>query len=58
MFNIALNTFKEIVRNKFLYMIIFFGFVFIIFSLGLGQLTLGDGDKIIVDFGLSMIEIF
>ena len=39
-------------------MILFFGFVFIIFSLSLGQLTLGDDNKIIVDFGLSMIEIF
>ena len=58
MFNIALNTFREIVRNKFLYMILFFGFLFIIFSLILGQLTLWEDNKIIVDFGLSMIEIF
>lgn len=58
MLNIALNTFKEIVRNKFLYMILFFGFIFIIFSLSLGQLTLGNAEKIIVDFWLAMIEIF
>lgn len=58
MLNIALNTFREIVRNKFLYMILFFGFLFIIFSLILGQLTLWEDNKIIVDFGLSMIEIF
>ncbi len=58
MFNIALNTFKEIVRNKFLYLIIFFAFVFIVFSLLLGKLTIGDDNKIIVDFGLAMIEIF
>lgn len=58
MLNIALNTFKEIVRNKFLYMILFFWLIFIIFSLSLGQLTLGNAEKIIVDFGLSMIEIF
>jgi len=58
MYNIALNTFKEIVRNKFLYLIIFFAFVFIIFSLLLGKLTIGDDQKIIVDFGLAMIEIF
>jgi len=58
MFNIALNTFKEIVRNKFLYMILFFWLVFIIFSLSLGQLTLGNSEKIIVDFWLAMIEIF
>ena len=58
MLNIALNTFKEIVRNKFLYMILFFWLVFIIFSLSLGQLTLWNDEKIIVDFGLAMIEIF
>lgn len=58
MLNIALNTFKEIVRNKFLYLILFFAFVFIAFSLLLGKLTIGDDDKVIVDFGLAMIEIF
>jgi len=58
MLNIALNTFKEIVRNKFLYLILFFAFVFIVFSIALWQLTLWDDNKIIVDFWLSMIEIF
>jgi len=58
MLNIALNTFKEIVRNKFLYMILFFWLIFIVFSLSLGKLALWDSEKIIVDFGLSMIEIF
>ncbi|MDP2090390.1 MAG: ABC transporter permease [Candidatus Gracilibacteria bacterium] len=58
MINIALNTFKEIVRNKFLYLILFFAFVFIVFSMALGKLTIGDDTKIIVDFGLAMIEIF
>lgn len=58
MFNITINTFREIVRNKFLYMIIFFAFVFIIFSIALWSLTLWDDNKIIVDFGLAMIEIF
>lgn len=58
MFNIALNTFKEIVRNKFLYIILFFAFIFIIFSLALEKLTIGEGEKVIIDFGLSMIEIF
>lgn len=58
MWNIAINTFREIVRNKFLYLILFFAVVFIIFSVALGKLTLGDDVKVIVDFGLSMIEIF
>ena len=58
MFNIALNTFREIVRNKFLYMILFFAFAFIAFSISLWKLTIWDDNKIIVDFGLAMIEIF
>ena len=58
MINIALNTFKEIVRNKFLYLILFFAFVFIIFSILLWKLTIWDDTKVIVDFWLSMVEIF
>jgi ABC-type transport system involved in multi-copper enzyme maturation permease subunit len=56
--NIALNTFKEIIRNKYLYIIIFFSFVFIVFSVLLGKLTIWQNDKIIVDFWLAMIEVF
>lgn len=58
MLNIALNTFREIIRNKFLYMILFFAFLLLGFSTLLGQLTIGDDEKVIVDFGLAMIEIF
>ncbi len=58
MLNIAKNTFKEIVRNRFLYLILFFACVFILFSLALGKLTIGETEKVIVDFGLGMIEIF
>ncbi len=58
MFNIALNTFKEIVRSKMLYLIAFFALLFLIFSLFLSQLTIWDPTKIIVDFWLAMIEIF
>ncbi len=58
MLNIAKNTFKEIVRNRFLYLILFFACVFIIFSLALWKLTIGESEKVIVDFGLGMIEIF
>lgn len=58
MINIAINTFREIVRNKFLYVILFFAFVFILFSLALWPLTIGEADKVVVDFWLAMIEIF
>ncbi len=58
MFNIALNTFRELARNKILYMIVFFGVALIGFSLVLATLSLGQSDKIVVDFGLAMVEIF
>lgn len=58
MLNIALNTFRELKRNKILYMILFFGVLLIIFSLALASLSLGQSDKIILDFWLAMIEIF
>jgi ABC-type transport system involved in multi-copper enzyme maturation permease subunit len=58
MLNIALNTFREIVRNKFLYMIIFFAFIFILFSITLWALSMWNDNKIIVDFWMSMIETF
>ena len=58
MFNIAFNTFREIVRNKFLYLILVFAFAFIFFSLSLWALSLWNDEKIIVDFWLAMIEIF
>lgn len=58
MFNIALNTFRELARNKMLYMIVFFGVALIAFSLVLASLSLGQTAKIVVDFGLAMIEIF
>lgn len=58
MINIAINTFKEIIRNKYMYMIVFFWFVFIAFSIILWKLTIWEDSKIIVDFWLAMIEIF
>ena len=58
MFNIAYNTFKELTRNKILYLILFFGIILIVFSLALASLSLGQTEKIIVDFGLASLEVF
>lgn len=58
MWNIAKNTFRELARNKMLYLILFFGILLIIFSLALAALSLGQTDKIVGDFGLAMIEMF
>jgi ABC-type transport system involved in multi-copper enzyme maturation permease subunit len=41
-----------------LYLIVFFGVILIVFSLLLASLSLGQKDKIILDFGLAMIEVF
>ncbi|MDD2516413.1 MAG: ABC transporter permease subunit [Candidatus Gracilibacteria bacterium] len=58
MFNIAFATFRELTRNKVLYIILLFGLALIFFSLFLSSLSLGETNKIVLDFGLAMIEIF
>lgn len=58
MFNISYNTFKELTRNKVLYLILFFAILLIIFSLALASLSMGQTEKIVLDFWLAMIEIF
>lgn len=57
MWNIAINTFREIVRNKFFSLILFFGVVFLCISLALRTLALGEIERMLYDFGLSFIEI-
>jgi hypothetical protein len=53
MFNIALNTFREMVRNRFFSLIIFLSVI----SLGLDSLALGENKRVIIDFGLSFLEL-
>ncbi len=55
---IARNTFRENVRDKILYNLILFALILILSSIALGQLTLGNEDKVILDLGLSSISIF
>lgn len=55
---IAINTFKEAVRNKILYSLIFFAFVMMLVSLVLDQATVGQRNKIIKDLGLGSINLF
>jgi len=52
---IALNTHREAVRQKILYGLVIFTAVLILFSLFLGQLSLGADTKIIKDMGLAAI---
>lgn len=55
---IALNTFKENLRDKILYNLVFFGLMLIGSSVLLGSLTIGEQAKIIQDLGLASINVF
>lgn len=55
---IALNTFREAVRDKILYAMLVFALVLIGGSLLVAELTIGEYEKIIKDLGLSLISIF
>ncbi len=55
---IALNTFREAVRNKVLYTLLFFSVVFSAFSISLSTLVLGEYTHMLTNAGLAIIEIF
>ncbi|MFN8059707.1 MAG: ABC transporter permease [Vicinamibacterales bacterium] len=55
---IALNTFRESVRDKVFYNLVLFAVLLIGASLLLGQLTAGQEIKIIKDLGLSAMSLF
>ncbi|HDQ43916.1 MAG TPA: hypothetical protein ENN17_00255 [bacterium] len=55
---VALNTFKETVRNRVLLNILFFAVGLILLSLVVGDWSLYEQVKVIKDFGLSAMSIF
>lgn len=55
---IAVNTFREAVRDKILYTLLVFALLMIGSSVFISTLSVGDQIKIIQDMGLSMISIF
>lgn len=55
---IALNTYKEAVRNKVFYILLIFALILLGFSLVLAALALGEDDRIIKHIGLSAINVF
>ena len=58
MFPIAINSFREFIRNKMLSLITFFALLLIGFSLFLASISMGESTRLVVDFGLQMIELF
>ena len=56
--SIAENTFRETIRDRVLYNILFFALGMIILSLVVSQWSLGEEVKILKDFGLSIMSLF
>jgi Cu-processing system permease protein len=54
---LALNTFREVVRDRILYALIMFAVLLIGFSLALGQLSFAEQARISANFGLSAIHL-
>lgn len=56
--SITKNTFKETIRDKILYGILAFALLFLLSTVFLGSISLGEDIKIIKDFGLAGIYVF
>lgn len=55
---IALNTFREAVRNRIYFLFIFFALFFLFSSRILSLLTVGDEIKVMKDIGLATLSLF
>lgn len=55
---IAMNTFREAVRDKILYVLMIFGVLMILGSKAIGYVSFGQDHKIMADMGLTAIWIF
>lgn len=54
---IARNTFRETLRDRILWAVLVFMFALIAFSLFAGSISLGQGNRMVADFGLTAIYI-
>ena len=57
-FAIAKNTFREAIRDKILYSLLFFAILMILFAVVLGQLSLHEEARLVADVGLGGISLF
>ena len=55
---LALNTFREAVRNRILYLLLLFALALIFSALALGQLSLHEEGRVTSDVGLGGIALF
>jgi ABC-type transport system involved in multi-copper enzyme maturation permease subunit len=54
----ALNTFREAIRNRVLYVLLFFAIALIVSALALGQMSLNEEARVSRDVGLAGIALF
>ena len=55
---VAANTFRETVRERVLYNLVFFAILMTLSGLLLGQLSIRQDEKIIKDIGLAAMDVF
>ncbi len=55
---IGLNTFREAVRNRVLYVLVMFAVALMAFSVVLGSLSMHEDERIVKDLGLAGISLF
>jgi ABC-type transport system involved in multi-copper enzyme maturation permease subunit len=55
---IALNSFRENIRDRILYNLLVFALLMIVLTIALVQLSTGEWERITIDVGLSSISIF
>ncbi len=55
---IALNTYRELVRSKVLYLVLFFAAILLIVATLFGTVTIGDQIMVIKNFGLAATSLF
>ncbi|MBJ93784.1 MAG: hypothetical protein CMP23_04830 [Rickettsiales bacterium] len=55
---VTLNSFREAMRDKVLYSLLFFAMLMILASLAVAQMTIGEYEKVLRDLGLAAISIF
>lgn len=55
---IAINTFREAVRDRILYGVMAFATLVLVFTLALAELSLGESRRVVLDVGLGSISLF
>jgi ABC-type transport system involved in multi-copper enzyme maturation permease subunit len=58
MWALSKNTFREAIRDRILYMILFFAGLLIVSSPLMAKISAGEEHRVLLDFGFAMIHIF